>query len=274
MELGKIQPLQVIRKADFGIYLGTDVKQVLLPKKQIPEGIGIGDTIEVFVYRDSKDRLIATTNKPLVVLGQTAVLTVADVSKNGAYLDWGLEKDLFLPYKEQIKKLTPGDEVLIGVYIDKSERLCATMKVYEYLTCNSTYEPEDIIKGIVYSYNPQYGYFVAVDGRYHGLIQKNEMSRTLKPGEQIEARVKNVRPDGKMELSLRKKAYLQIEEDAEKIYEFMLQNGGKTDYTDRAKPEVIKRDFEMSKNEFKRAIGRLLKEKRIMIGENGIFIKK
>lgn len=274
MELGKRQQLQVIRRTDFGIYLGTEKEQVLLPKKQIPEGTQIGDILEVFIYRDSMDRLIATTNTPLVMLGQTAVLTVKDVSKNGAYLDWGLEKDLFLPYKEQARKIVPGERVLIGVYIDKSNRLCATMKVYEYLTRNSTYEAEDIVTGTVYSFNPQFGYFVAVDNQFHGMIPKNEMSRNIKIGEQIEARVKNVRPDGKLELSLRKKAYLQIEEDAEKIYDFMLQNGGKIDYTDKANPEIIKKDFEMSKNEFKRAIGKLLKEKRITIGENNIFIKK
>lgn len=274
MELGKTQKLKVVRTVEFGIYLGTNNEQVLLPKKQVPEGINVGDEVEVFVYRDSEDRMIATTNKPLIELGQTAMLTVKDVSKNGAYLFWGLEKDLFLPYKEQTIQIEPGDQVLVGMYIDKSNRLCATMKVYDYLTCNSTYEAEDIVKGCVYSFNPQYGVFVAVDNKYHGLIQKNELSRHLKIGEQIEARVKNVRPDGKLELSLRKKAYLQIDEDAEKIYEYMKQNGGKIDYTDKASPQVIKQDFQMSKNEFKRAIGRMLKEGRITIGENNIFIKK
>ena len=218
--------------------------------------------------------MIATTNHPKAELGETAVLEVKDVSKNGAYLDWGLEKDLFLPFKEQIYKVAPGQQVLVGIYIDKSNRLCATMKVYDYLQCTSAYVEEDVVQGIVYNYNPQYGAFVAVDGKYHGLVQSKELTKRLEIGEQIEARVKSVRPDGKLDLALRKKAYLQINEDAEIIVQFMREHGGKLGYTDKAKPEIIKKDFNMSKNEFKRAIGRLLKEDRVSIGENNIFLTK
>ena len=274
MELGKIQKLEIVRIVEFGAYLGTLAEQVLLPRKQVPEGAQTGDTIEVFVYRDSEDRLIATVHYPLVTLGETALLSVKDVSKNGAYLDWGLEKDLFLPFKEQVVKVLPGEQVLVGVYIDKSDRLCATMKVYKYLHCNSNYEAEDIVSGTIYNYNPQYGAFVAVDNKYHGLIQQKELTNKVTIGQQVEARVISVRTDGKMDLSLRKKAYLQIEEDAEKIYSIIEALGGRLDYTDKASPELIKQDFQMSKNEFKRAIGRLLKEKRISIGENGIFLSK
>lgn len=274
MELGKLQTLEIIRKADFGVYLGTKEEQVLLPKKQVPEEAEIGDRLEVFVYRDSEDRLIATINRPLVYLGETATLLVKDVSKNGAYLDWGLEKDLFLPFKEQTIQVAPGDSVLVGVYTDKSNRLCATMKVYDYLKVSSIYEAEDMVQGVVYNYNPQYGAFVAVDGKYHGLIQQKELTRRVNIGETVEARVVAVRPDGKLDLAMRKKAYLQIDEDAEKILRFMEENGGKLNYTDKAKPEIIKQDFPMSKNEFKRAIGRLLKEGRVVIGENSIFLTK
>lgn len=274
MELGKIQTLKILRKVDFGVYLEEAGEQVLLPKKQIPDGAQPGDEVEVFVYRDSEDRLIATTNKPLVTLGETALLTVKDVSKNGAFLDWGLEKDLFLPYKEQVVKVHPGDNVLVGVYIDKSDRLCATMKVYKYLGCNSVYEAEDIVHGTIYNYNPQYGAFVAVDNKYHGLIQQKELTGSVSIGEQVEARVISVRTDGKLDLALRKKAYLQIDEDAEKIVRIIEEKDGKLDYTDKASPEIIRQDFQMSKNEFKRAIGRLLKERRVSIGENNIFLNK
>ena len=230
--------------------------------------------MRVFVYRDSQERLIATMVQPAAEVGETAYLKVSQVTNVGAFLDWGLGKELFLPYKEQTKEIEEGEKVLVGIYIDKSKRLSATMKVYDYLTCNSTHEPEDIVSGTVYNYNPKYGAFVAVDNKYHGLIQQKELTQKVYIGMPIEARIKSVRPDGKMDLSLRKKAYLQVDDDAKKIVEFMENNGGKIDYTDKASPERIKTDFNMSKSEFKRAIGRLLKEKRLTIGENNIFLNK
>lgn len=274
MELGKTLKLKVVKKTDFGIYLGTEYDKVLLPKNEVPQGTELGDTVEVFICRDSKDRLIATIHKPVAEVGETAYVEVKEITKFGAFLDWGLGKDLFLPYKEQTTNIKAGDKILVGIYTDKSDRLCATMKVYNYLSCNSTYQEEDIVKGVVYNYNPNYGAFVAVNNKYHGLIQTKELTMKVHVGMKVEARVKSVRPDGKLDLALRKKSYLQIEEDAEKILQFMKENGGKIDYTDKASPEVIKRDFNMSKSEFKRAIGRLLKEHQVIIGENNIFIEK
>jgi len=131
IELGKYQILKVVRKSTIGVYLGDEREQVLLPKKQVPQDISVGDSIKVFIYRDSEDRLISTVNQPLLTLGEVAMLTVKDVSKNGAYLDWGLEKDLFLPYKEQTTQVRPGERYLIALYIDKSSRLCGTMNVYD-----------------------------------------------------------------------------------------------------------------------------------------------
>ncbi|MCI9125984.1 MAG: S1 RNA-binding domain-containing protein [Eubacterium sp.] len=274
MELGKVLKLRVVKRTDFGMYLGTEEDKVLLPKNEVPEGTEIGDEVEVFICRDSQDRIIATIHRPVAQVGETAYVEVKEITKFGAFLDWGLGKDLFLPYKEQTTDIKAGDKVLIGVYTDKSNRLCATMKVYDYLNCNSTYKEEDIVQGVVYNYNPQYGAFVAVNNKYHGLIQTKELTTKVFVGMEVEARVKSVRPDGKLDLALRKKSYLQIEEDAEKILEYMKNNGGKIDYTDKAKPEVIRKDFNMSKSEFKRAIGRLLKEKHIIIGENSIFLDK
>lgn len=274
MELGKVLKLRVVKRTDFGMYLGTEEDKVLLPKNEVPEGTEIGDEVEVFICRDSQDRIIATIHRPVAQVGETAYVEVKEITKFGAFLDWGLGKDLFLPYKEQTTDIKAGDKVLIGVYTDKSNRLCATMKVYDYLNCNSTYKEEDIVQGVVYNYNPQYGAFVAVNNKYHGLIQTKEMITKVFVGMEVEARVKSVRPDGKLDLALRKKSYLQIEEDAEKILEYMKNNGGKIDYTDKAKPQVIRKDFNMSKSEFKRAIGRLLKEKHIIIGENSIFLDK
>lgn len=274
MELGKTMTLPVVTVSEFGVYLGSADDKVLLPNKEVPQGANVGDEIEVFILRDSQDRIIATREKPIVELGQTAVLKVNEVTKYGAFLDWGLGKDLFLPYKEQTVKVQDGDKVLIGVYTDKSNRLCATMKVYSYLLCSANYKEDDIVTGTVYNYNPQYGAFVAVDNKYHGLIQQKELTNKVFIGMPVSARVKSVRPDGKLDLSFRKKAYMQIDDDAEEILRFLNENEGKIDYTDKASPETIKNDFNMSKSEFKRAIGRLLKEGYIKIGENSIFLIK
>lgn len=271
ISLGKVQALEVVKVTEHGVYLGTSEDKVLLPKREVPEGTVVGDKVQVFICRDSEERIIATTERPVAQVGETAYLKITQITKFGAFLEWGLGKELFLPYKEQTTEIKQGDMVLVGIYVDRTNRLSATMKVYNYLACNSTHEPDDIVSGIVYNYNPQYGAFVAVDNKYHGLIQQKELTMKVHVGMSIEARVKSIRPDGKMDLSLRKKSYLQIEEDAEKIVEFLNSHGGRIEYTDKASPEIIQRDFNMSKSEFKRAIGRLLKENRITIGENSIF---
>ena len=159
-----------MKKVDFGVYLGNDEERVLLPKKQVPAGVEPGDPVEVFLYKDSDDRLIATTNEPKVEIGELAVLEVADTNKFGAFLNWGLEKDLFLPFKQQTAKVMPGDKCLVSLYIDKSERLCATMKVYELLRTDSPYQKDDMVEGIVYDTSDEFGVFVAVDNQYSALI--------------------------------------------------------------------------------------------------------
>ena len=274
IRFGVYQLLTIKRKADFGVFVGDDEAQILLPKKQVPQGSEIGDEVEVFVYRDSSDRLIATVNKPYITLGETARLRVKQITKIGAFLDWGLEKDLLLPFKEQTIKVEIDKEYLVALYLDKSERLCATMKVYNYLQTDSPYGEEDSVVGTVYNYNPEYGVFVAVDDKYHGMIQKKEATRALRIGDTVEGRVLAVRSDGKLDLSIRGKSYMQIDENAEKIYEVITKLGGKLPYTDKASPDVIRKDFSMSKNDFKKAIGRLLKENKVIIGENYIKISK
>lgn len=274
MKLGKKQILMVVKKVDFGVYLGNDEKRVLLPKKQVPAGIEIGDPVEVFLYKDSSDRLIATTNEPKLTLGELAVLTVADTGKYGAFLDWGLEKDLFLPFKQQTAKLSKGDKCLVTLYIDKSERLCATMKVYGMLRQDSPYQKDDHVTGIIYDTSPEFGVFVAVDGCYSALIPRKEAFGNLKVGQTVEARVTAVKEDGKLDLSVRNKIPEQMDQDAKMIWERLKQYGGTFPFTDKAAPEVIKKEFGLSKNAFKRAVGRLLKEGKIEITDKNIAIKK
>lgn len=273
MKLGEYQKLKVIKKVEFGVYLAEhegDETRVLLPQKQVPADAKLGDEIEVFLYKDSKDRIIATTNQPKLTLGGLAVLEVAEIGKIGAFLDWGLEKDLFLPFKQQTKKVKAGDECLVGLYTDKSDRLCATMNVYEYLSQESPYQKDDRVKGTVYEISENFGAFVAVDDKYSGLIPKREFFGQARIGDVVEARVTRVKEDGKLDLSLREKTYLQIEKDAEQVLKVIDEFAGVLPFTDKAAPEVISRELSMSKNAFKKAVGHLLKEGRIEIGEKCI----
>ena len=275
IRLGEIQQLKVVKKVEFGVYLADPEaasvdEKVLLPIKQVPEGTGIGDVIEIFAYKDSKDRLIATTKKPKLTLGEVGELTVAQVGKFGAFLDWGLEKELLLPFKEQTKRVREGETVLAAVYIDKSSRLCATMNVYKFLEQDSPYNKEDKVEGRVYQISEEFGAFVAVDNRYSGLIPKKELYGEIKIGNQIQARVTAVKEDGKLDLSIREKAYIQMSLDADKVMDIIESFDGVLPFNDKARPETIKRDTGMSKNEFKRAVGNLLKAGRIEIKENCI----
>ena len=274
-QLGRKQELVVVKTVDFGVYLGEDQnagmdKRVLLPKKQVPENCSIGDKIEVFLYKDSRDRLIATVSIPKLMVGEVGFLKVSQVTKIGAFLDWGLEKDILLPYKEQTRKVREGEEVLAALYIDKSSRLAATMNVYEYLHKDSEYKKDDIVTGMIYQTSDNFGVFVAVDNIYSALIPRKEVVGELRIGDTVQARVTGVKPDGKLDLSVREKAYLQIEKDAVKILQIIDSFDGVLPFTDRANPEVIKRETQMSKNEFKRAIGNLLKNGKIEIKENCI----
>ncbi len=273
IELGKIQALNVVKKTDFGVYLGKEELKVLLPKKQVPEDLDIGDAIEVYVYKDSMDRIIATTKKPYITIGKLAVLKVKEVSKVGAFLDCGLEKDLLLPYKEQTHTLMAGDSCLVTQYIDKSERLCATMKIYEYLQTDSPYSKDDKVEGFVYDIKKGLGAFVAVDNKYSALIEEKELLPNIKSGMNISARVTKVRDDGKLNLSLREKSYIQMDEDARFVFERIEANGGKLPFTDKADAQFLKNEFNMSKNAFKRAVGRLLKEGKIEITADEIVKK-
>lgn len=276
IRLGEKQTLTIVKKVEFGVYLAESMEsateqKVLLPGRQIPPERTVGDEIEVFIYKDSKDRLIATTNMPKLTLHQVGVLTVAQVGKIGAFLDWGLEKDLLLPYREQTAKVEEGQAVLAAVYIDKSSRLCATMNVYEYLDLNSPYCKDDRVEGTVYEISREFGAFVAVDNRYCALIPKKELYGEIRIGDWIKARVTDVKEDGKLDLSVREKAYLQMGTDAGKVMEAIESFDGALPFTDKASPEVIRREMQMSKNEFKRAVGRLLKEGKIKITEKAII---
>ncbi|MBR2403217.1 MAG: S1 RNA-binding domain-containing protein, partial [Lachnospiraceae bacterium] len=229
--------------------------------------------VEVFLYKDSDDRLIATTNEPKVELGELAVLEVADTNKFGAFLNWGLEKDLFLPFKQQTAKVMPGDKCLVTLYIDKSERLCATMKVYDVLRTDSPYQKDDMVEGIIYDTSEEFGVFVAVDNQFSALIPKKEVYGKLRVGQTVKARVTAVKADGKLDLSVRDKIPMQMDKDAAMIWKRLQDLNGALPFNDKADPELIKKEFNLSKNAFKRAVGRLLKEGKIVIDDKSIKVK-
>lgn len=278
MIFGKKQTLVMIKRVEFGIYLAETMKdaenKVLLPKKQVPADMEVGDPIDVFLYKDSNDRPIATVKEPKLTLGQTARLRVVSVGKVGAFLDWGLEKDLFLPYREQTTQVKAGDEVIAALYLDKSERLCATMKVYPYLQKESPYQKDDVVTGMVYEISHNFGAFVAVDDKYSALISKKELYGELHVLQQISARVTGVKEDGKLDLGIRQKAHLQMSEDADKVLSLLREKKGFLPLHDKSSPEQIRETIGMSKNEFKRAIGHLYKEHLITLESDGIRLKK
>ncbi len=273
--LGKKQKLHVVKKVEFGLYLAAledklGEERVLLPAKQVPAGVTVGDELEVFLYKDSSDRLIATVREPQITLGNVARLKVSGVTKIGAFLDWGLEKELLLPFREQTYRVKQGDEVLVALYIDKSERLCATMKLYHYLEKTQHYKKDDQVEGTLYEISENFGAFVAVDDRYQGLIPAREFTQKIPVGSRVNARVTGVHEDGKINLSIKEKAYLQIVKDAEEVMRVIESFDGVLPFNDKASPETIKRELGMSKNEFKRAVGNLLKSGKIEITEKSI----
>lgn len=284
MKLGVMQTLVIRRFREFGAYLGDDTPQgeregaaesVLLPKKEVPEGAAAGDRVEVFLYKDSAGRPIATTRRPLITVGEVGRLAVKEVTKIGAFLDMGLERDVLLPYHEMQGEVRPGGEVLAALYVDRSGRLAATMRVYRYLkpAAEGAYSEGQEVSGTVYGLGDP-GVFVAVDDRYFGLIPKSEVYGDFRPGQAVSARILRVRPDGKLDLSPRKKAWQQMGDDAERILKALETSGGRLALGDKSDPEDIRRTLGLSKNAFKRAAGQLLKAGKIEISDDSICAAK
>lgn len=275
IKLGEMQELEVSKIVNIGAYLQSEDKEktedrVLLPIKQVPAGTKVGDKINVFIYRDSDDKIIATVKKPKITLGEIASLKVVEMSRIGAFLNWGLEKDLFLPFKEQIGDIRLNGEYMVGLYIDKSGRLCATMNLFKVLRTDSPYKVNDIVKGTVFSLKRGLGAMVAVDNKYLGLIHEGEIIKPLRPGQSVEVRVSNIKEDGKLDLSLKDAPRLQIDKDGERILKALIRNKGSLPLNDDSSPEEIKKILGMSKSSFKKAAGRLMKRSLIIMTKNGI----
>ncbi len=273
--LGEFQTLVIKRFKTNGAYIGIkEIKNekldILLPKKEVLETDKVGDEIDVFIYKDNQARFVATRKTPKISMGKLETLEVMDISKIGAFLDWGLDKELFLPFKEQSMKLEKGRKYLVALYVDKSERLCATMKVRDYLTTDHNYESGQWVDGIIYSVNKEYGAFVAVDKKYDAMIENKDIVGVLEIGEPINFRISKVKKDGRLNLVLKNVSYLEINDNAEILFNELKKNGGFLDVNDKTDSEIIKKMFGMSKSAFKKAVGRLLKTNRIKFEGNGI----
>lgn len=274
VEIGKLNQLKINNFTSFGAYLDAETgvrhDNILLPIKQVPEGAKEGDVLEVFIYRDSEERLIATRQKPFAQLGDIAYLKVSAKTKIGAFLELGLERGLFLPFHEQKFPIQVGNSYLIKVYLDKSQRLCATTEIYEYLSTDSPYQKNDKVVGTVYRINLAMGVFVAIDNKYFGLIPSDECFTELHEGDQVEARVIRVREDGKLDLSLRELSYLQMDKDSLRILEEIKNGEGFLPLNDKSSPLEIESRLKMSKAAFKRAVGKLLKENKLEKSAEGL----
>jgi len=270
MKVGQYQTLKVDRITRPGAFLTDGTQDVLLPGKYISKDLRKGDRLNVFVYRDSEDRLVCTTEKPYAQAHEFAFLKVKDVGDAGAFLDWGLEKDLLIPYREQKNKLKKGQWVLVYVQVDpKTDRLMATAKVSRYFEPAPT-EMQGCEVDVLVTHETEMGLNVVVNNRYKGLIFKNDLFHDTLEGDRIKGFVKAVRADGKLDISLRKEGMENLEEGAQHILNELKQNGGHLPLHDKSDPEEIQAWLQMSKKNFKRSVGILYKRKLVQITTDGL----
>lgn len=277
IKIGKRQQLKVNNISSIGAYLdagtGDTADNILLPNNEIVEmDVKEGDDLNVFIYRDSEDRLIATLKQTKATIGTMAVLEAVDVTPIGAFLDWGLDKDLLLPKGQEEGTIIKGQSYLVGIYEDNKGRVSATMNIYKFLLPSFNYEVNDKVVGTVYRIEPEIGVFIAVEDRYFGLLPNSEVFKEHRVGDVVAGRIMRVREDGKLDLSLRELQIQQMDKDAELILKLMKE--GKFNLSDKSEPEDIKRVLGMSKKAFKRALGTLYKNKLVIKTDNGFSVQK
>jgi predicted RNA-binding protein (virulence factor B family) len=271
-QIGKLNNLEVLKELDFGIYLdGGELGEILMPKRYVPEGTMLGDYLEAFIYLDSEDRLIATTEKPLAQVEEFALLEVVSVAQVGAFLNWGLPKDLFVPFREQRKPMEVGEKYLVYVYLDTdTKRIAASSKIENYLdNIPVDYDENEEVDLIVIN-ETDLGYNAIIDNSHIGVLYRNEVFQKLNPGDRVQGYIKKIRTDGKIDLRLDKIGYEKIGGLADLIISKLNQSDGFLSFTDKSSPEEIYRVFKVSKKNFKAAVGALYKQRLITLEENGI----
>ncbi len=272
--LGEINSLCVIKKTAFGLFLGEigEQDEVLLPNKYVPKGLDLDDTIDVFLYTDSEDRIVATILTPKILLGQIAVLEVKDVTKFGVFLDWGLEKDLFMPFSEQDGRAVKGDRIAVCLCLDeRTNRLFASAKIKECSERQITVkEGEEVDLEI--DRQTEIGYQVIINNLHMGLVYFNEVFQPLCKGDRVKGFIKAIREDGKIDVSLQKQGYSQVVDSQDFVLKKLEQNGGVLYLTDKTDPQIIARELQMSKSVFKKCIGALYKQRKIKIEDDRIVL--
>jgi predicted RNA-binding protein (virulence factor B family) len=276
LELGKFNILNVVKEVDFGIYLdGEELGEILLPSRYVPQDCKIGDELNVFLYLDSEERLIATTLIPYIQVGEFACLEVAWVNEFGAFLNWGLMKDLFVPFREQKKKMQVGRKYVVYAYVDEeSYRIVASAKIERYLSKEiPTYEINEKVE-ILIQQKTDLGFKAIVENKFSGLLYDNEIFQHLETGMQLTAYVKQVRPDGKIDLRMQLSGAKNSANFAQELYAYIVENGGKIAFTDKSPAEEIYDTFGVSKKTFKKAVGELYKKRMICLDSKGITCRK
>jgi predicted RNA-binding protein (virulence factor B family) len=272
IEIGKRNVLEVNRKSDIGFYLASELGEILLPTKYVPEGLKPGQQLEVFVYLDSEDRLIATTLTPNAQVGDFAVMQVKDTSNVGAFLDWGLEKDLLVPFSEQPRPMKKGEKHLVRVYLDRSERIAASAKIGKFLQLPAGLKVGQEVELMLYEFG-ELGAKVIIDGRFGGLLFKNELHGKYEVGDTLTGYIAKIRDDGKIDLTLRKPGGHDVVGSKETVLRVLTERGGFLPVGDKSDPELIADMFRMSKKRFKSVIGNLYKDGVIEITSKGIKLK-
>jgi hypothetical protein len=275
IEVGKYNELEVVKQMDFGIYLRKDDVEVLMPTKWVPKGTAIGDVMDVFVYRDSDDRLIATTMQPYATSGEFAFLEVREVNSIGAFLDWGMEKDLLVPFSEQPVKMIPNRSYVVFVYTDeKTNRMVASAKLNRFIERDDIdLQANDIVDLLIYSETDK-GLNAIINNMYVGLIYKNEIFDQVRVGDKLKGYVKQVREDNKIDLSLQKAGFELVDDVKWRILNLMKETNGFLPLNDNSTPEEIKAALQISKKAFKKAVGALYKERLIKLTDKGVELVK
>ncbi|MBM7562278.1 CvfB family protein [Fusibacter tunisiensis] len=273
IQIGKIQKLYVNRISNYGIFLSDEINgenEILLPAKGIDQNLKQDSEISVFVYKDIEQGIVATTSVPKLQLGEIGMLPVTGSIKSGTFLDMGVGQDLFMPFNETKGNPQKGQKCLVRIEIDSEQKLFGTMKIYNHLTVQENMKVGDHVKGTVYELSNEMGAFVAVENQFHGMIPKHEIYKEIKEGAQITARITKIREDGKINLSIRERAQIQINDDVQLILDALESSEGILYLNDDTPPEIIKKRLNISKRAFKRAVGKLLKEGKIELFEDGI----
>lgn len=274
IELGRFNRLEVVKQVDFGMYLdGGEEGEILLPARYVPEGCEVGDWLNVFLYLDNEERLIATTLTPLVQVGQFACLEVAWVNQYGAFLNWGLMKDLFVPFSEQKMKMEVGRKYIVHAHVDEeSYRIVASAKVDRYLSKEKPdYQPGQEADILIWQ-KTDLGFKAIIENEFSGLLYDSEIFRTLRTGDTLTAFIKQVREDGKVDLTLQKPGMGKVEDFSETLLRYIKENGGKSSLNDKSPAEEIYATFGVSKKTFKKAVGDLYKKHLIVLSDDGIAL--